>query len=451
MDNLTSNRATSMPTLLTFPADRAAALRHSARGFGIPGLALALRAPGRACLLLDGVAAPGGRAVDDRTWFSVASLGKHVTAAAVLELAQRGRVELAAPIGRYLEDVPAAWADRQVLALLRHGSGLAEYLSAAPAPPEPADRAGFMARYAALAPAFAEGEGWLYANTNYILLGMLVAQAAGCSYADAVGALLQRAVGEGAMVAGPQWARSANADAARAGTRDPASAVREVIGDGDVCFTPAGALRWLERLLDGGLLDAPHEALMFSAAPLATGRPSGYGCGWFVEPLGDQTIVHHGGHFDGWAAMGIVNRARGSAVIAMCNQAPGHTRAIRHLAQAALEAFAPGSTPLSLPVIADPDPVLTERIRGQLLREPGTAPDLSCLADELQRVAEHGSPVRTVPNLFAGAQPLAFDLVQHLQQPTHSWRRYRLRWPDRVEHVLVGCTPEGRIHWAWPL
>lgn len=440
-----------MPALTPLAQAQAEALVRSARGFGIPGLALVMRAPGRQAALLDGVAAPGGPAVDEGTWFSVASLGKHVTAAAVLELAQRGCLDLAEPIGRYLPDVPGSWAPRTVLSLLRHSGGLAEYLSVAPQDPVPATRPGFMTRYAALAPAFAEGAGWMYTNTHYILLGMLVAQAGGGRYAEVVEALFRRMGCAGAVVAGPAWARLANDDAARAGASDPDCATREVIGDGDVCFTAAGALRWLEVLLEGQLLDARHDALMFSAGALATGRPSGYGCGWFVEPLGEATIAHHGGHFDGWTAVGIVNRARGSAVMAMCNQAPGHTRAIRHLAQAALEAFAPGSTPLSLPVIADSEPSVTTRIRTLLLREPGSVPDASCLAEELQRVAEHGSPVRTVPNLYAGTPPLAFDLVQHQRHPTHDWRRYRLTHADRTEHVLVGTTPEGRIHWAWPL
>ena len=422
------------------PPAQANALVDSARGFGIPGLAL-----------VDGVCAPGGLAVDEHTWFSVASLGKHVTAAAVLALSQRGRLDLSEPIGRYLLDVPSSWATRTVLSLLRHSGGLAEYLSATPQDGVPSTRSGFMARYAALAPAFAEGAGWMYTNTHYILLGMLVAQAGGAHYAEVIDALMQDAGCDGAAVAGPEWARLANSDAARAKTSDPDSATREVIGDGDICFTAAGALRWLEVLLCGDILDRQHDALMFTPGTLATGRPSGYGCGWFVEPLGEATMAHHGGHFDGWTAMGIVNRARGSAVLAMCNQAPGHTRAIRYLAQAALEGFAPGSTPLALPVIADEDTSTTDRIRTQLLRTPGTAPDLSCLAEELQRVAEHGSPVRTVPNLFAGDPPLGFDLVERLAHSTHTWHRYRLTYPDRIEHVLVGTTPAGRIHWAWPL
>lgn len=439
-----------MRDLVTLADGLAAALVEAAGLFDVPGLAVALAAPGRKSVLLHGQMQPG-HPVGMDSWFSVASLGKHVTAAAVLDLARRGRLSLEDPVGRHLDDVPAAWADRSVLSLLRHTSGLPEYLAYAPDEVVPEERQAFMRRYGVLAPAFAEGEGWIYTNTNYILAGMLVSALHGSPFASAVQSLFDRADCPGAAVGSPAWARLAAADAAAAGTRDASSASREVIGDGDVCFTPAGALRWLEALLDGGLLDARHTRLMFSGASLATGRPSPYGCGWFVEPMGDGVLAHHAGHYDGWTAMAIVNAAQGSGVLAMCNQAPGHTRAIRHLAQMALERFAPGSTPLGLPVMHDDDPELTARVRALLLREPGTPADPSCLAEELQRVADHGSAVRQVPTLFGGVLPDRFELVQRQSFPSHRWHRYRLTYADRVEHVLVGTTVDARVFWVWPI
>jgi D-alanyl-D-alanine carboxypeptidase len=428
----------------------AARLTQAAASFGTPSLAIALVAPARRALLMHGTMEPGsGHRVDENTWFSVASLGKHVTAAALLELAQGGRVDLSAPIGRYLNDLPAAWADRSVSSLLRHTSGLPEYLASREGEVVPQDRRRFMATYGALVPAFGEAQGWIYTNTNYILAGFLIAQLSARSYADTVQSLLDRMGCAGATVSSPQWARESNRQAPGRATRDPASSQREVIGDGDVSFTPAGAQHWLEALLDHRLLDAAHLDQMFSGADLATGRTAHYGCGWFLERLRGDAIAHHAGHFDGWTAMAIIHPQQGCGVMAMCNHAPGNTRAIRHLAQLALEGFAPGSTPWSLPVLTDAEPALTAMIRSQLLRKPGETLNAACFAEELLRVAEHGSSVRSVINLYTGVEPLGFDLVETHRDAAFGLRRYRIRYAERAEHVLVGLTPDHRIYWAW--
>jgi D-alanyl-D-alanine carboxypeptidase len=433
------------------PAPLTQTLIEKAREFGIPGLAIALVAPGREGLFTTGVEAAGSdRRVNDGTWFSVASLGKHVTACAVLELAQAGKLDLHSPIGRYLDDVPAAWAGRPVLSLLRHTSGLPEYLAYTEAETVPEQRAAFMRTYGAMATAFEPDQGWIYTNTNYILLGFLIAQVAGRSYTAAVQGLFDRAGVVGATVSSPAWTREANAQGLGVAGRDEASARREVIGDGDVSFTAQGALAWLQALLGGQLLSSDSLTTMFAPALLRTSRPSPYGCGWFVETLRGAPIGHHAGHYDGWTAMAVLSPAQGCGVVAMCNLAPGNTRAVRCLAQLTLEAWVPGSTALSLPVLDDDLPALTAMIRAQLFRN-GTALDPSCFAEELLHVVAHGNAVRNVINLWTGVEPQAFDLVEQDIHATHRMRRYRIRYAERVEHVLVGITPEQRIHWAWPL
>lgn len=422
-------------------------LADQAGALAVPGLALSLVAPGRRSLFTWGVEAAGSnRAVSDDTWFSVASLGKHVTACAVQDLARQGRLGLDDRIEAHLTDLPPAWAGRSVRSLLTHTSGLPEYLSYTGSEPVPEDGADFMRLYGQLVPAFDEGEGWIYTNTNYILLGLLVARASGRSYGAAVQSLFDRAVCPGATVASPAWTRQANAQGLGAHARDAASAARQVIGDGDVSFTAKGALAWLQTLLD-----APEDLLAsMEPAVLRTGRPAAYGSGWFLDSLRGERLGHHGGHFDGWTAMAIVLPARGCGVIVMCNLAPGNTRAVRHLASQALEAWAPGSTPLSLNPMHDDAPGLTATARAQLFRQGDTL-DRSCFADELLRVAAHGSAVRGVPNLWTGTEPLGFELVEQQVQPGYRMRRYRTTYADRTEHLLVGTTPQDRIYWAWPM
>ncbi len=439
-----------MLELTPLAATLVATLTAKAREFGIPGLALSLVAPGRQSLLITGVEGDGSvRPVSGSSWFSVASLGKHVTACAVLDLAQAGAIDLEAPIGRYLADVPLAWAQRSVLSLLRHTSGLPEYLAYADAELVPERRDAFMQTYGGMATAFEPGAGWMYTNTNYILLGFLIAQVTGRPYAAAVQALFDRVGCVGATVASPDWTRQTNAQGLGASARDVASASREVIGDGDISFTAQGALAWLQALLGDRLLSAASLATMYSPAPLRSGRPSPYGCGWFVDTLRGAPIAHHAGHYDGWTAMAVLAPTQGCGVLAMCNLAPRHTRAIRYLAQLALEGFAPGSTALSLAPIEDELPQLSAMVKSQLFRN-GTQLNPQCFAGELLHVVAHGSAVRNVVNLWAGVEPQAFELVEQQVHATHRMRRYRIRYTERIEHLLVGITPEHKIYWAWP-
>jgi len=72
-------------------------------------------------------------------------------------------------------------------------------------------------------------------------------------------------------------------------------------------------------------------------------------------------------------------------------------------------------------------------------------------AEELLRVAEHGSAVRNVINLYTGVEPLSFELVETHRESAFTLRRYRMHHAERIDHVLVGLTPDGRIYWAWGL
>ena len=71
---------------------------------GVPGLAIALVSDGKISWQHNfGTAdAATGRPVDDTTLFEAASLGKPVFAYAVLVLVDRGRLDLDAPLTRYL-------------------------------------------------------------------------------------------------------------------------------------------------------------------------------------------------------------------------------------------------------------------------------------------------------------------------------------------------------------
>jgi CubicO group peptidase (beta-lactamase class C family) len=417
-----------------------------AEAAGIAGWCVALARPDASALIWGGEDWPGsGRSVGPETRFQAASSGKHLTACTVLDLARQGRLDIDQPIGAYLADLPAAWRDRPIRTLMTHTSGLPEYLAYVDGEDVPTGRADFMARYASLGTISGIGETWGYSNTNYILLGFLIAEVAGRPYATVVEDLLSREGAPGGRVASPAWVRAANAEALPADALDLDSVTREVTGDGDIAFTPQGGLQWLQALLR-----RPVDDPLFQPALLASGLQAPYACGWFVEPLAGGVIAHHAGHYDGWTAMAFLNLSTRAGALALCNLAPGTTRAIRGMAQATLEAFAPGATPLALAAREDHEPRLTASAKRQFIRAEGDV-DRDAFAHELQIAIDHGGPVRGVMNLWSGVEPAAFQLVEDTLSPTGRMRRYRITYEDRNEHFLVGLDAVERIYWGWPL
>ena len=160
------------------PSLTIAVVRHDrllyADGFGDADLAAGLRATPRTAYL----------------WFS---MSKIATATAAVALAEAGRLDLDAPITRYLPDYPAPRSgSRPVVGqLLDHTAGLGNpapvrWVHRADAPvPDPAAflqrrlRRGVCARHPVGGPAH-------YSNLGYLVLGEVLAAAAGEPFTDAV-------------------------------------------------------------------------------------------------------------------------------------------------------------------------------------------------------------------------------------------------------------------------
>jgi CubicO group peptidase (beta-lactamase class C family) len=198
----------AMLVLLAFGATRpATAAAASAPGASTPDLAAidhyvqaqrrATRLPGLALGIVHGDrivhlrgfghADSAGRLVTPQTPFILASTTKSFTALAIMQLVEAGKVDLDAPVQRYLPwfrlTDPAASARITVRHLLNHTSGLADPSSfltkgdGSNAALEHAVRA-----LGTVAPIHPPGEGFRYANMNYVTLGLIVQTVAAQPY-----------------------------------------------------------------------------------------------------------------------------------------------------------------------------------------------------------------------------------------------------------------------------
>jgi D-alanyl-D-alanine carboxypeptidase len=154
--------------------------RHRAR-HEFPGAVLALRdRSGASFTVTAGAADPtrGSAAIDPSTPWIIGSTTKTFVAVVVLQLAREGRLDLDATVEAFFPDLPAA-SRITARRLLQHTSGLHEYLDS-DAVRRDARREWSARELIAVAvaagPVAEPGAGYHYANTNYLLLGELIAK-----------------------------------------------------------------------------------------------------------------------------------------------------------------------------------------------------------------------------------------------------------------------------------
>ncbi|GCD35431.1 hydrolase [Streptomyces chrestomyceticus JCM 4735] len=130
-----------------------------------------------------------GRPTTPQLQHRIGSITKTFTATAVLQLAGEGRIDLDAPIGRYLPDVVPGERGRAITVrmLLNHTSGIADYAYAIWQKPEDLEKQRFhrwdpreLAGLGLAAdPTGKPGEAHHYANTNYVIAGLLLRKVTG--------------------------------------------------------------------------------------------------------------------------------------------------------------------------------------------------------------------------------------------------------------------------------
>jgi len=307
---------------------------------------VAAGAPGALVLVDDGSsrrAAAAGLAVlrgrvplDVRDRFRVGSITKTFVAVAVLQLVDQHRIRLSDTVERWLPGLVPAGGHITVRELLGHRSGLADYAADATfvretlARPRRRWTPRELVRVAlAEGPVARPGERFVYASTNYVLLGMVVERATGTSLESQLRNRIFEPLGlgdtsftqsrrfPGRYAHGYAPSEHDGIVGSLATARD-----RSTVGTswawaaGSVVSTAPDLSRFLGALLQGRLLP-PRLLELMRPKP---GARYGLGLAVFRTPCG--TAIGHTG-----ALLGIVSAALSSAdgrhrVVAMSNSHP---------------------------------------------------------------------------------------------------------------------------------
>ncbi|MCR9247365.1 MAG: beta-lactamase family protein [bacterium] len=262
----------------------------------------------------------------EQTVYRLASISKPITAAAVMLLVERGKIELDATVDTYV----AAWPQKRwpvtVRQLLAHQGGVRHYL-------ETDDRcntkvyptaAAALERFAADPLVFEPGTKYGYSTYGYNLLGAVVEGASGVPFVEFVEANVLAASGVAALQDDSQ---SRIIRHRARGYRRVGSEIRNSLlvdtsykaPGGGYCGTAADLVQFANSLHAGKIVSRATLDLMWTAQPTASGTPTRYGYGWFVGGGGGDKIVRHTGSQAGARSSLVCFVDRRLVIAAMCN------------------------------------------------------------------------------------------------------------------------------------
>ncbi|MCY7345535.1 MAG: beta-lactamase family protein [Pyrinomonadaceae bacterium] len=165
-------------------------VREKMKSKNIPGLSLAVVRDGK-IILAKGYGMANlelNVPATKKTNYSIASITKTFTALATMMLVETGKISLEDPISKHFSNLPAAWNAVTVRQLLNHTSGISSFTTHEKIPcPVGKDvrdynQTDVLKEVACLPLDFAPGERWLYGDTGYYLLGMLIEKVSGKTY-----------------------------------------------------------------------------------------------------------------------------------------------------------------------------------------------------------------------------------------------------------------------------
>jgi CubicO group peptidase (beta-lactamase class C family) len=361
-----------------------AALRDCARAelaaVGLPGMTLSVTdADGFTAVL-----ALGWADIDQRVpmtpdrYFQIGSISKSFIALTVLSLADQGKIDLEAPLARYLPDVPLPAEPITVAQVLSHTSGLPDGAPFFPRTPDGRLWCGF-----------APGSRFSYSNTGYGLLGRLIERvfAPPFDFQAAVAVRVRRPLGLTPMRG---WIEQAGRSAYAVGywpwDRVAAASLpgaRLEFASWDEEDNPAGSMgatseqmaTYLRALIAIGrgqgapvLSDAAARRFVAPVIPADAdfGPGSHYACGVAIQPVDGIPCLHHTGGMMAFSSSFHVDAAAGVASFASVNARnegyrPRQTTAYAIRLMRAVRAGAPlppPPDPLGPYRIKDPAPLL---------------------------------------------------------------------------------------------
>ncbi|HUO60453.1 MAG TPA: serine hydrolase domain-containing protein [Candidatus Acidoferrales bacterium] len=260
--------------------------------------------------------------------YSIGSISKQFTAAAILLLQEQGRLSVDDKVSKYFPNLTRA-NEITIRQLLSHTSGYQDYWPQDYVMPnmlKPVTAEQILDTWAKKPLDFDPGTKWQYSNTNYVIAGLIVEKASGVPFMQFVRE----------KILGPLGMNSAtDTDAAKLPLTDPEGYIRFALGParpapkegkgwmfaaGELAMTAEDLAKWDISIIRRSLLKPASYTQLETEVLLKNGLGTQYGLGVDVNSQFGHRAISHGGEVSGFTAENVVFPDEGVAIAVLTNQ-----------------------------------------------------------------------------------------------------------------------------------
>jgi D-alanyl-D-alanine carboxypeptidase len=259
--------------------------------------------------------------------YSIGSISKQFTAAAILLLAEQGKLSLDDPVSRFVPNLTRA-NEVTIRQLLSHTAGYQDFWPQDYVPPfmipeVTADQ--ILERWARKPLDFEPGTKWQYSNTGFVIAGLIIEKASGTPLLQFLSAQIFAPLGMQSVL---------NVDQTRLTESDPTGYLRYALGPrrvapkegkgwlfaaGELAMSAEDLAKWDIAMIGQRLLKPESYKEMQTVVKLKNGESTRYGLGIGINTIAGHRALSHGGEVSGFSAQNIVLPDDRAAIAVLTN------------------------------------------------------------------------------------------------------------------------------------
>jgi CubicO group peptidase (beta-lactamase class C family) len=375
--------------------------------------------------------------------YSIGSISKQFTAAAILLLQEQGKLSLDDKVAKYVPNLTRA-NEVTIRQLLSHTSGYQDYWPqdyVMPMMLQPTTAQKIMDMWARKPLDFEPGTKWQYSNTNYVIAGVIIEKVARMPLLK----FLQE------KVFTPLGMKSvADTDQAKLGDTDPTGYLRYALGPlrpapkegkgwlfaaGELAMPAEDLAKWDISIIDQKLLKPSSYREFSTDVLLKNGLGTHYGLGVDVNSQGGHRALSHGGEVSGFTAQNIVFPDDRAAVVVLTNQD----------AAGASGAIASGIAPLLFATTDPATPAKLEQAKKIFEGLQHGTVDRSLFTDNANSYFSETALKDFAAGLGPLGAPQSFVQASQGLRGGMTLRVYLIRFPQRTIRAWTYEMPDGKL------